>query len=408
MASHRSPTPQERSWAWSWGQPRPSRTGLALALVALVAVAAVVISLLSGAGSSSGQASEPSAAPDTASTDTDDLLTPTPVPDDGPDAASPRPGGRDKGSRQTGLAGRAEALVKSGKVPLKGRARSRSQLPKVVTPTEGRAGTGMVLGLMDAVAAPVGGPVTGTVSTSVANLPNRTGGEGFASSLRAITAAGQDFVMLNEVSGRSLDTMRAIAVGYDAYRDPLPDPTQGGSQSMNNVVMWRADRWNLVDAGRVKVVDDDRGYLRGRPFVWDRYLTWTVLQRQADGAVVSVLSTHLPTNPARYPAQPAGSSISRLERYSRGMDIVVQTVRSLSRLGPVLLGGDMNSHPYQGAWTAAQKMAAAGYAHVKDRAVMYLFHQPAVEVLAHRELPVASDHPAIVTTLDLGGQGPTP
>lgn len=413
MTSDRTPTRQPRSWSgpwswsWPWGWSRTSLPVALVALVALVAVAAVTVSLLNGVGSSSGQPPAPGEAADTAPAEGDDLETVL-APDEDSSDASSRPPRRGEDGPRSGLAGRVEALVESGKIPLKRRSGSRSQLPKLVTPSVGRAGTGLALGVMDAVVAPVGGPVTGTVSTSVANLPNRTGAEGFASSLRAITAGGQDFVILNEVSARSLDTMRALAPAYDAYRDPVPDPTQGGSQSMNNVVLWRADRWSLVDAGRVKVVDDDRGYLRGRPFVWDRYLTWTVLQRQADGAIVSVLSTHMPTNPARYPAQPAGSSISRLERYSRGMDLVVQTVRNLGRLGPVLLGGDMNSHPYQGAWTAAQKMAAAGYGHVKDRAVMYLFHQPTVRVLAHREVRIASDHPAIVSTFDMGGQGPTP
>jgi hypothetical protein len=38
---------------------------------------------------------------------------------------------------------------------------------------------------------------------------------------------------------------------------------------------------------------------------------------------------------------------------------------------------------------------------------MYLFHQAGVEVLANREVRVDSDHPAIVTTLDMNGQGPS-
>jgi hypothetical protein len=116
---------------------------------------------------------------------------------------------------------------------------------------------------------------------------------------------------------------------------------------------------------------------------------------------VSVVSTHMPTNPAKYPRQPGNPSMSRVERYSHGMDALVATVQELAQHGPVLLGGDMNSHHSQGAWTAAAKMTAAGYQYVKDRGVMHLFYPSAADVVRHRQVGVASDHPAIVTTLDL-------
>ncbi|HET9420174.1 MAG TPA: endonuclease/exonuclease/phosphatase family protein [Nocardioides sp.] len=245
-------------------------------------------------------------------------------------------------------------------------------------------------------------PASGSVTASVANLPNRTSPAGFASSLRSLTADGSDFVMLNEVSRRSIDGIRSAAPGYDAWRDPAPDRSTGGSQSMNNVVMWRSDRWSLVDSARVKVVDDDRGYLHGHAFTWDRYATWAMLERD-DGAIVSVVSTHMPTNPGKYPRQPGNPSMSRVERYSRGMDTLVATVQQLAQHGPVLVGGDMNSHHSQGAWTAAAKMTRAGYRYVKDRGVMHLFYPSGADVARHRQLGVASDHPAIVTTLVLEG-----
>jgi endonuclease/exonuclease/phosphatase family metal-dependent hydrolase len=279
--------------------------------------------------------------------------------------------------------------------------------PDLVKTSTGRDGTGFALAPLTAVDAPVGTTVKGQVRIAVANLPNRTSAGGFASSLRSLTADGADFVTLNEVSGRSIDTIRAGAPGYDAYRDPVPDRSTGGSQSMNNVVMWRMDRWNLIDGGRLKVVDDDTGIHGGQRFVWDRYATWAMLQRKEDGAIVSVLSLHMPTNPAKFPAQPAGASMSRVERYSRGMDVLVGSVRALAEHGPVLVGGDMNSHHSQGAWTAAAKMTAAGYDYVKDRGVMHLFFQDAVDVVSNRQIGVASDHPAIVTTLDMRGIGPS-
>ena len=279
--------------------------------------------------------------------------------------------------------------------------------PDLVKASTGRIGTGMLLQPLAAVQAPVGDAVKGQVTAAVANLPNRTSAGGFASSVAALTANGEDFVTLNEVSGRSIETIQAAAPGYGAYRDPTPDRSTGGSQSMNNVVMWRTDTWNLIDGGRVKVVDNDTGVLSGKAFVWDRYATWGLFQRKDDGAIVSVVSVHMPTNPAKFPAQPGGASMSRVERYSRGMDVLVNTVRVLAQHGPVLVGGDMNSHHSQGGWTAAAKMTAAGYRYVKDRGVMHLFFQGGVGVLSSRQVGVASDHPALITSLDMRGQGPS-
>ena len=279
--------------------------------------------------------------------------------------------------------------------------------PVLAKASTGRIGTGLALGPLTGVEAPVTEPVQGTVTASVANLPNRTSDGGFASSLGSLTANDQDFVILNEVSRRSIDGIRSIAPAYDAYRDPQSDRSTGGTQSMNNIVMWRSDRWNLVDAGRVKLVDNDTGFLHGKAFTWDRYATWATLQRKEDGAVVSVLSTHMMTNPGKFPQQHGGASMSRVERYSRGMDVLVSTVGVLAEHGPVLVGGDMNSHHSQGAWTAAAKMTAAGYEYVKDRGVMHLFYPGGADVVSNQQVGVASDHPAIVTTLEMNGQGPS-
>jgi endonuclease/exonuclease/phosphatase family metal-dependent hydrolase len=273
-------------------------------------------------------------------------------------------------------------------------------------PSAGRSGTGLRLGYLDPVTAPVGGPVDQQVRVSVANIPDRTSTSGFQGSMRAISADGQDFVLLNEVGTRDTAAIEAAAPGYAAYRDPVRDTSPGGSESMNNVVMWRSDRWGLVDAGRVKVVDDDRGYNRGQPFLWDRYLTWAVLQDQGTGAIVSVVSLHMPTNPAKAPAQPGNPGQTRVQRYDDGMDRVLGVVRALQAHGPVLLGGDMNAHPTQGSWTAPAKMGTLGYGYAKDSGVMYLFHAAGTEVLAARQLRIASDHPALVVDLDLAGAGP--
>ncbi len=250
-------------------------------------------------------------------------------------------------------------------------------------------------------------PRLGTVTTAVANLPNRTADGPFAGSMRTLLSSAPDFVMLNEVSRHGTAELRALAPGYDAYREEQrDDELGGGSQSMNNVVLWRAGDWTLLDAGRVKLVDDDRGFRLGQPFTWDRYATWVTL-RQADGAVVSVVSTHLMTNPARYPRQHGNPRMTRAQQYGAGMDVLVGTVRDLAALGPVLVGGDMNTHGREGPWTAEARMSAAGYGHAKDSAVMYVFYPSGVGLVSHRQVRVASDHPAIVTTLDLSGAGDT-
>ena len=279
--------------------------------------------------------------------------------------------------------------------------------PVLAPASTGRVGTGLRIGPLSGVDAPVGPAVTGTVTTAVANLPNRTADGPFAGSMRTLVSSAPDFVMLNEVSRHGTAELRALVRGYDAYRDERRDATLGGdSQSMTNVVMWRAEDWTLVDAGRVKLVDDDRGFRLGEPFTWDRYATWATLQRP-DGAVVSVVSTHMMTNPARYPRQHGNPRMSRAAQYGVGMDVLADTVRVLAAHGPVLVGGDMNTHGREGPWTAAVRLSAAGFGYAKDNAVMYVFYPDEAEVVSHRQVGVASDHPAIVTTLDLTGAGPT-
>jgi endonuclease/exonuclease/phosphatase family metal-dependent hydrolase len=265
----------------------------------------------------------------------------------------------------------------------------------------GRIGTGLAVGAPSYVDAPQGQPDTGIVEAAVANLPNRVSNAGFARSMHNLTAVQPDFLMLNEVSRHSIDTIEALAPGYDAYRDPVTDPGVGGSQSLNNVVLWSAARWTLVDAGRVKLVDNDMGYdAKGDAYTWDRYATWATLQG-ADGGIVSVVSAHMMTNPAYYPRQPRRSAETRIERYSRGMDVLRATTSVLARYGPVLVGGDMNSHPSQGAWTAAAKLGSMGFRYAKDSGVMYLFYPGAEQLESSRQIPVVSDHPALLATLEL-------
>jgi len=254
---------------------------------------------------------------------------------------------------------------------------------------------------------PVGRAVGGDLTTAVANIPNRTGDAGWVSSMHMLEANHPDFITLNEVGRHSTAGIDAVAPGYTAYRDPTPDHSRGAaSQVMNNVVLYRSSEWRKLDGGRLRVVNDDSGFLHGHAFVWDRFITWTLLQRPSDGAIVSVASLHMPTNPAKYPTQHGRVGESRVARYSQGMDVVLDVVRQLEQYGPVLMGGDMNSHPGQGPWTAAAKMASAGFSYAKDTGVIYLFFPRSATVVGHHDVPVVSDHPALVASLAMNGSGP--
>jgi endonuclease/exonuclease/phosphatase family metal-dependent hydrolase len=244
---------------------------------------------------------------------------------------------------------------------------------------------------------------TREVIAAVANIPNRISDANFAASLKTLTADQPDFLTLNEISGRSLEEMRAAAPGYAVYRGgaKLTEPGAAG-QSMNNAVLWRTDRYELVAQGRIQVVNDDRGYLNGKKFLWDRYATWVTLRNIIDGRLTSVIATHMPTNPAKFPKQWGNMTLTRVQLYALGMDKLTALTNSLAQQGRVLLAGDMNSHPGQGYWTAAAKMAAAGYAFRKDQGVMYLFHTVEATVPSSRQVSISSDHPALITTLDFG------
>jgi endonuclease/exonuclease/phosphatase family metal-dependent hydrolase len=376
------------------------RNGLEQNPLVLVGAFAAVAALLLGVFVLVGRANDtpPMTGPGAATASSGPTATAAPT------GRDPSPTGRDPSPTGTDLRGDVEGIQPGQQLTPK----QDREVPLVEPGRTGRTGSGLVLGEIPDIDAPVSDPVRGTVTTAVANIPNRTSDAGFADSMRALVGPGSDFLFLNEVSRHGTDELRALAPGYDAYRDPAPDGgTGGGQHSMTNAVLWRSDTWRLVDAGRVKLVEDDRTFYKRRAVTWDRYATWAVLQRPSDRAVVSVVSTHMMTNPGKYPQQHGRVGQSRVSQYARGMDVLIALTRTLERFGPVLVGGDMNSHPGQGSWTAAAKMGGAGYRYVKDSAVMHLFFRAPVTVLDHRQVRVVSDHPAIVTTLDLAGSGPS-
>lgn len=263
----------------------------------------------------------------------------------------------------------------------------------------GQTGTGTELGEISSITAEPGAPVTGRIRIVNANLPRPSG---TASSLRTIeNHAHPDFITLNEIHEFTAPELQGALPGYGAYKDPVMFG-HGPTQSINNAIMWRSDTWRLVDGGRVMIVDDDHVFFHHHKVRWDRFAVWGVFERIDDGAVVSVVSTHQMVNPNRW-RQWGDQPFTRQEQYGDGMSYLAQLGAELSAYGPVLIGGDMNSHPNDGIWSAAPRMTDAGYAYTKDQGVMYQFFPKSVGVVRHSELRVVSDHHANVTVLDMKG-----
>ncbi|HEV8560754.1 MAG TPA: hypothetical protein VGR06_30880, partial [Actinophytocola sp.] len=133
----------------------------------------------------------------------------------------------------------------------------------------------------------------------------RSGITGFRSSMPKVLSHQPDFVTLNDQAARSLPQIEAAAPGYSAYRDNSPATGAGADQARGTVVLYK-DGWQLLDGGRIQIVDDDHTVYNGHPVVGDRYATWALLKRSRDGAIVAVVSVHHTTNPANHgPDKPA-------------------------------------------------------------------------------------------------------
>lgn len=256
--------------------------------------------------------------------------------------------------------------------------------------------------------APVGASVTGTVTVAQANIPDRVGDAGFNASMPRVLSTRPDFLSLNEMAGRSLTQIEAAAPGYAGYRDPAAISGSSARESISNVVAWRTDTWTRVAGGRVTIVNGDHGFYDAHRILWDRYVTWAMLQR-ADGAVVSMLSVHHMINPHKYPRQWGTPPQTRAEQYGKGMDTLLALATTLSAHGPVLIAGDMNTHASYTdlPWSAAAKMTAAGYAW-HDVAIDFIFYPRHLGVTLDQGWsgPMHSDHPWIAARLAMHGATP--
>lgn len=265
------------------------------------------------------------------------------------------------------------------------------------------------LGDLGAIDGPVGGPVKGKITMAQANIPRRSGLDGFRASMPKVLSKNPEFVTLNEAGGWSLAQIEAAAPGYSAFRVEAAAGTGAGAeQAMGNIVLWKSSTWTKVNGGRVQLVDDDKTFYDGRPVTWDRFATWVMLRR-ADGAVVSVVSTHHMTNPHRWPKQHGNPPLTRPQQYGAGMDILLQLRNSLAAHGPVLISGDMNTQASYTdiPWTAAAKMKAAGYGW-HNHGVDFIFfpHHQGARLEQGWDGTMVSDHHWLSARIAMNGAGP--
>ncbi|MGH3999889.1 MAG: phage tail tip lysozyme [Pseudonocardiaceae bacterium] len=270
----------------------------------------------------------------------------------------------------------------------------------------GQTGSGLRLGEMPEVnhARIQDARVRGSVRAAVANLPERMR-NGRAASIRALIGAGAEVIALNEVPRSSPTQLAAMAPGFGAYKDTYTNiATGGGKNSLENAVLWSTRVYRLLDGGRFQYVENDWARLNGRPYLSNRYATWVVLERKSDHQQIVVVSTHHMTNPRRYPSR-AGHKMpqTRMEQYEAGMGLLRQMITRLSAYGPVLVAGDMNTRPRDGAWSALPQMRRSGYTHTRDHGVVYQFVPGGAKATHTRLIPVTSDHSrALLTTIRLG------
>lgn len=240
----------------------------------------------------------------------------------------------------------------------------------------------------------------GSVVLAQANIPQRSQMSGYTASMKRVLTENPDFVTLNEQAGRSLAQLVAPAPGYAVYRDPQVGHDPGAGQTLDTAILFRADTWQLVAGGRIKLVDDDRVTYQGHLKTWDRFATWVTLRRISDGTTVSVVSVHQMTNPAQFgPDKPL-----RQAKYGQGMDALTGLVQSLQASGTVLVGGDFNVTPSQQSqrWSAPAKMSAAGFRWY-SKSVDYLFAPAGTAAIQQAWTgQMVSDHPWIAARIGLG------
>jgi endonuclease/exonuclease/phosphatase (EEP) superfamily protein YafD len=230
-------------------------------------------------------------------------------------------------------------------------------------------------------------PLAGeTVRVGHANI--KVGTSTFATDLATVLESGPDFVTLNEVADRSDSQLRPP--GYQSYR------SMEHTYSRETPVLWRTDRWTLVDSGT--------RWLTTRKVKWgERAVNWVTVRSTRTGATVSVVSAHA--------APTTHATAGLLPIFAQGLS---ELVGELKGSGPVLVGGDLNAHYTSASYPRALLSAgglsatfdtfgipAGGTGDHRGGTIDYLLHTTGLRPTAQSTAELASDHDALFGTFVL-------
>lgn len=251
-------------------------------------------------------------------------------------------------------------------------------------------------------------PASGTVRVAHANILTSMPAQRHHADLDAVVRQRPDVVSLNEVGRRSMAQLQRP--GYQTFRS---SGTGDGT-----AVMWRADRWQMADRGRVQLVADG-------PQRWDRDrgATWVTLEERgaAGSGVISVVSVHHMINPAKFgPDRPL-----RQQLYRAGMARLRQVVDRLASVGPVFVAGDFNSqYVADDPWGPRRMLATVALrptfddlgkqaTHDGGGTIDYIFYQPSAGTALRQTVhDLHSDHHLLIADIELHdgrrGQGGPP
>lgn len=143
----------------------------------------------------------------------------------------------------------------------------------------------------------------------------------FRADFATVLAQKPDFMTLNEV-GRRSDADLAVP-GYAMWRT-------GGKYPGETPVLWRTDRWTMVDQGTAPILQKHGVPSHKKVELGLRYANWATLV-SSDGRTLSLVSVHFTP-----PIKEWGDLLPRELRHLNDL------TSTLATRGPVLIGGDLN------------------------------------------------------------------
>ncbi len=247
-------------------------------------------------------------------------------------------------------------------------------------------------------AAPAAGPESTSpdqVTMVQANIYSGLTVPRFQADVRKVLDLRPDFITYNEVPLRNDLVMAPPAENYAIHR------LMRNRYTAATAVAWRTDRWTMVDSGTFRI-SNYRGKPPGRKIeLGRRFANWVTLT-SAEGRTLSVVSAHV---------APVTRGMPDLRR--RSVRKLGELVGTLSRSGPVLVGGDFNVHYKSGVYPR-DLLSAAGMVPTYDMlgtyfptgdhqgaTIDYVFNRGTDQLWAHdhRAMELNSDHDAVIANL---------